>query len=283
MILESSVIPFNGKPLFQRARFRAPLDMEGAFKEFACFFYLVEGSMLSYDARGLHRLGENEAVIKSCSHFVQRYVPNEGAEECEAIAIYLYPELLQTIYKDEVPTFLHQENAGKPKKLIGNQFIKQYMSNLALFFQDPESLDEALGILKLKELMLILMRSEGHENIRRLLSEIFAPVNVAFQKTIEQHLFHPLSLEQLAFICHMSLSTFKRAFKKNYNESPARYIKRKRLEHAAHLLRHSTTPIIPLDSNSAFITRRDCVSLTATTVQSFTAFVMNPGMPSTTR
>lgn len=252
MILESKVIEFKGMPLFQKARFKTPMDMQGAIQEFACFFYMVEGTMLSFDSRGVHRLGEKEAVIKNCNNYVQRYMPNTGSEECEAIAIFLYPDLLKVIYKDEVPSFLVEDKLPRPKKLIGNQLLEQYMSNLMIYFEEPEVMDEQLGILKLKELMMILLKSENHANIRKLLSEIFTPVNVKFRQTIEQNLFNTLSLEQLAFICNMSLSTFKREFKKEFNETPARYIKNKRLEHAAARLISDQDPITTIAYESGF-------------------------------
>lgn len=233
---DSQEIQFKGMPLFQRAKFQPPFLMLGEIKDFACFFYMVEGTMVSVDARGVHKIGSQEAIIKNCGNYVQRYVNESDSEQCEAIAIYLYPELLQEIYKDEVPTFYQPESTPVPKKLIGNQLLKQYMHNLALYFESPDAIDEELGILKLKELILILLKSENHENIRKFLGEIFAPVNVKFRQAIENNLFNPLSLEQLAFICNMSLSTFKREFKKVFDETPARYIKQRRLDRAASLL-----------------------------------------------
>ncbi|MDG1331098.1 MAG: AraC family transcriptional regulator [Crocinitomicaceae bacterium] len=237
MVLDSKVIEFKGMPLFQKARFKTPLDMDGSFQEFACFFYMVNGKMLSYDSRGLHQLSEKDAIIKNCSNFVQRYLPTGDTDECEAIAVYLYPDLLKTIYKDEVPSFL--ENVGsdeQPKKLIANKLVEQYMSSLLVYFEDPEVVDEELGILKLKELMMILLKSENHQNIRKLLSEIFTPVNVRFKKAVEQNIFNQLSIDQLAFICNMSLSSFKREFQKVFGDTPARFIKNRRLEHAASRL-----------------------------------------------
>ncbi len=252
MILDSTIIEFKGMPLFQKARFKTPMDMQGAIQDFACFFYMVEGSMLSFDSRGIHRLGEKEAVIKNCNNYVQRYVPSSGSEECEAVAIFLYPDLLKVIYKDEVPSFLIENKIPSPKRLIGNQLLEQYMNNLMIYFESPEVMDEELGILKLKELMMILLKSENHENIRKLLSEIFAPINVKFRKSIEQNIFNSLSLEQLAFVCNMSLSTFKREFKKEFNETPARYIKNKRLEHAASRLVSGQDPITAIAYESGF-------------------------------
>ena len=162
------------------------MDMQGSFEEFACFFYMVEGNMLGYDSRGVNRIGEKEAVIKNCNHYVQRYVPNQGEEECEAIAIYLYHDLLKTIYADEVPSFLRPSGIPQPKKLIGNKLVEQYMMNLSIYFEDPEALDEELGILKLKELIMILLKSENHENLRQLLFEVLHTEQIAKK----QHLKH---------------------------------------------------------------------------------------------
>lgn len=252
MILDNKIISYMELPLFQKARFKTPTDMEGAIRDFACFFYIVEGNMLSFDSRGLHHIGEKEAVIKNCNNYVQRYMPSDKSEECEAIAVYLYPEILKSIYKDEVPSFLKIEENPNPTKLIGNQLIEQFMMNLILYFENPETFDEDLARLKLKELMLILLKSSNHESIRQLLSEIFHPINVQFKESIEANILNPLSMEQLAFICNMSLSTFKREFKKTFNDTPAKYIKRRRLEYSSMKLIQSNESITSIAFASGF-------------------------------
>ena len=120
---------------------------------------------------------------------------------------------------------------------------QQFVASLGVYFEAPETFDEQLGILKLKELIMIALKSENHNNVRQLLSEILAPVNTKFKQAVQQNLFNQLSLEELAFICNMSLSTFKREFKKHFNQTPAKYIKSKRLEKAASLLSCSTDPV----------------------------------------
>lgn len=222
-------------PLFQRATFDVQFSMQGELKNTACFFYVSQGTMTSYDQRGVHVTTSQNAILKNCGRYVQKFTP-EAEQCCEAIAVYLYPELLKKIYQDEIPSYLHLDQATVPKKLIGNQLIEQYMLNLAIYFEEPEALDEELGILKLKELMLILLKSENHQGIRQFLSEIFTPTNLEFKKAIENNLFNNLTVEQLAYICNMSLSTFKREFKKVFGITPARYIKQRRLEEAAKRL-----------------------------------------------
>jgi len=147
---------------------------------------------------------------------------------------------------------MEKNDQESPKKLMGNTLVEKYMNTLLVYFEDPEVVDEELSILKLKELMMILLKSETNESIRKLLSDIFTPANVQFQKAVERHIFNPLSIEQLAFICNMSLSTFKREFQKTFNDTPARFIKNRRLEHAASRLICSDLSIMDIAYESGF-------------------------------
>ena len=223
-MMDSKVIFFKGMPLFQKATFKPPFVLQGELNETACFFYMMNGQMMSYDTRGVHQTSHKNAILKNCGRYVQEFLEDGKDDFCEAIAVFLYPDLLKEIYKKEVPSFLQVEKVSNPKKFIGNQLIEQYMNNLSIYFEEPDSLDEELGILKLKELMLILLKSENHLSIRNLLSEIFTPVNIELKQAIENNLYNNLSMEQMAYLCHMSLSTFKREFKKTFNDTPAHYI-----------------------------------------------------------
>ena len=54
---------------------------------------------------------------------------------------------------------------------------------------------------------------------------------------MESNYRYRLSLDQFARLCHRSLSTFKRDFRRKFDESPGRWIQQKRLDFAAALLR----------------------------------------------
>ena len=53
---------------------------------------------------------------------------------------------------------------------------------------------------------------------------------------IKQNLYSDISLNEFATLCHMSLSTFKRRFKEVFNESPAKYISKMKIQKAADKL-----------------------------------------------
>lgn len=86
------------------------------------------------------------------------------------------------------------------------------------------------------------------EEILLYLTEIYGPAfldslashsNDIHQKltiVVETNRLNKLTLNELAFLCDMSVSTFKREFEKQYSESPIKWFQNQRLEHANELL-----------------------------------------------
>ncbi len=60
---------------------------------------------------------------------------------------------------------------------------------------------------------------------------------------IDAQLDHPLDLDAMARMAHLSRFHFLRAFRKSFHETPHQYLKRKRMERAKDLLANSELPI----------------------------------------
>ena len=247
------IINFKGMPLFQKVRMETPFHLQGELKDVACFFFLSKGTMRSYDGRGLYTTTSQNAILKNCGRYIQRFVGADDEKDCEATAVFLYPELLKEIFRDEVPYFLKSNKAVQPRKYLGNQLIEQYMNNLSIYFDEPEAFDEELGVLKLKELIHILLKSENSASLQELLSEVFSTTSIQLKEAVENNLTNDITIEQLAYICNMSLSTFKRAFKQTFNDTPARYIKNRRLEEAQRRILNSSERISDIAFDLGYI------------------------------
>lgn len=59
------------------------------------------------------------------------------------------------------------------------------------------------------------------------------------RQAVTSHIGRPIAVEELAFLCNMSLSTFKRRFAYLYGTSPSRWLLERRMEKAAVLLRQA--------------------------------------------
>lgn len=253
MEMLGDIIMFKDRPLFQRANNPAPSARMGEIQDFACFFYVVQGTYETIESHGSFRIGAKDALVKKCGNYVAHFLSQNGDTECEAVAIYLYPDILHEIYKNEPPSFLDKsKKIIPPKKLLANELIEKYINNLYMYFDNPEMIDDDLALLKLKELIMLLLKSERYSNVQDFLSELFKPGKLKFTSIIENNLFSEISVEELAFVTGKSLSSFKREFQKIYKMSPAKYIKSRRLDHAAQLLLSSEKPVSSIAYESGF-------------------------------
>ena len=126
---------------------------------------------------------------------------------------------------NEVPYFAIQNDS----------FISSYLNSLTTISSAPSVFMESLLSVKFEELLLYLISKYGIV-FESYLYSLVSENTSAFQKTIEKNTHTSLTLEEISFLCNMSLSTFKRHFINEYNVSPGKWLRDKRLVKAKELL-----------------------------------------------
>ena len=127
--------------------------------------------------------------------------------------------------KDEIPYFI-----------IGNDaYISSYLNSLSTISEAPTVFMENLLSVKFEELMLYLLQKYG-KKFELYLHSLIVKETSSFKKIVESKIHSNLKLEEIAFLCHMSLSTFKRHFMSEYNVSPGKWLQDKRLQKAKETL-----------------------------------------------
>ncbi|GGG78633.1 helix-turn-helix domain-containing protein [Paenibacillus radicis (ex Gao et al. 2016)] len=131
-----------------------------------------------------------------------------------------------------------------------NERLLSYVASLKPYFEQPEGVQDELIKLKMLELLFdILDADEGLMNqILQLRQQ--RPTNIV--EVVEKNLLNPVSLEDLAYLSGRSLSTFKREFRKIYNEPAFQWIRNRRLEKAKELLTHSGISITDISLATGF-------------------------------
>jgi AraC-like DNA-binding protein len=69
---------------------------------------------------------------------------------------------------------------------------------------------------------------------------------------MEKNFCFNLKLEDYAELCHRSLSTFKRDFQQQFNESPGKWILKRRVQHAANIIANSNSSVSQVAYDSGF-------------------------------
>lgn len=109
-----------------------------------------------------------------------------------------------------------------------------FMQSIKPYFDDPELMEPQLVHLKMTELFYNLAQTD--KSILRQLIQLKHPVRSTIKEVMESNYLNPVSLDDLAYLSGRSLSTFKREFKEVYNTTPAKWIRKHRLQKARELL-----------------------------------------------
>jgi AraC-like DNA-binding protein len=116
-----------------------------------------------------------------------------------------------------------------------DKFIKRFVDSLIDISKLSKTVQKKIIEVKFEEIMLYLIELHGSHILHSLTSNN-DNLTQNFTRTVESNQLKKLTLKELAFLCNMSVSTFKREFEKHYSESPIKWFQNKRLEHAYYLL-----------------------------------------------
>lgn len=131
----------------------------------------------------------------------------------------------QNVEKNEEPYFIIRNDA----------YILSYLNSLSTISNAPAIFMENLLSVKFEELMLYLIQKYGRK-FELYLHSLIGNETSQFKKIVESKVHSNLKLEEIAFLCNMSLSTFKRHFLKAYKISPGKWLQDKRLNKAKETL-----------------------------------------------
>lgn len=197
-------------------------------------------SFLQVGKKQVHFAGNSVAVNKDQSLLLKKgnwlwteLLETEAAYYCKLLFFSekVLKEFLEKHTKatqtltDEVPYFVIRNDA----------YITSYLNSLATINEAPAIFMENLLSVKFEELLLYLINKYGN-TFKLYLESLIVQETSSFKKIVESKIHSNLKLEEIAFLCNMSLSTFKRHFIKEYTVSPGKWLQNKRLQKAKEML-----------------------------------------------
>lgn len=239
MISDYKKIDLFGKTLIQKVDLKPPFEFSFPVAEQACFLYMLKGEMQYTSHHDQLKISTNHSLLLNCINSGKQIHDSNSNDSGEIVIVTFHPDILKKVYNKEIPLIFQPNNqiSNQARRAINNDFlIQKYIEGLLFYFENPSLVNDEILILKLKEIILLLSQTQDAESIQVILSQLFSPTTFTFKQIIEAHIFEQVSVEDLAQKTNFSVSSFKREFKKLYHDSPANYIKSKRLERAAELL-----------------------------------------------
>lgn len=253
MILSHQKFDFENKSLIEKVIIKPPFRFAANFPNEACFVYFADGSTKINSSYEQKEVEAKDCVVLKCGTYFADLLKYNEENTYEILVFHLYPDLLKKIYSHEIPGFI--KSSGKKsliRKVVPQDTISKFIESLYFYFDNPELVNDDLLELKIKELVLLLVQTKNAESIISLFSDLFSPRTLNLKEVINNHIFSNLSIEDLAGLSNLSLSTFNRTFQATFNDTPANYIKNKRLERVKELLSSSSLSVSEIAYQTCF-------------------------------
>lgn len=253
MILSHQKFDFGDRSLIEKVIIEAPFRFTGNFHDEACFIYFVEGTAKINSPLEQKRIDSGESLLLKCGSYFSDLMKYGTDRRYEILVFHLYPDMLRRIYKHEVPAFMRpSENKSFIHKVVPENTIKKFVESLYFYFDNPALVGDELLELKVRELVLLLIQTKNADSVVSLFSDLFTPREISIKEVVNNHLFSDLSIEGLASLAGLSVSTFNRTFQTIFKTTPASYIKGKRLDRARELLAMSTLTVSEIAFQTCF-------------------------------
>lgn len=253
MILSHQKFDLEGKCLLEKVVIQAPFRFATHFQDEACFVYFSEGEARINSARERIDVHPNDAVLLKCGTYFSEMIRHRSGDRFEILVFHLYPDILRRIYKTELPSVIERpKDRELADKVVSGEIMRRFADSLLFYFENPHLVNGELLQLKIRELILLLLQSKNAESVAVLFSDLFSMRDIRIQEIVDRHLFSPLTITDLAYLANVSVSTFTRAFQELYHQTPANYIKDRRLEKAKQLLRTSSKTISEIAFDTCF-------------------------------
>lgn len=204
----------------------------------ACFMVLTRGFFQLRTPDKILEFREGEALLAKCGNYLieRPAFPASSSEPVlEVVAAYFHPSIVKDFFPGDL-SFSNFKPDFDASKLPMNELLKIFMVGIDFLLENPSVCNDDLIVLKIKELLLLLAKSENAPSIHQFIASLFKPYEYDFREIIHKNTLSNLTLSELALLCNMSLATFKRRFSEIFNQSPAQYFVIEKLKKAAQLL-----------------------------------------------
>jgi len=233
------------KPLFSWYQLSLPFEKELDLPTDSCFAYIIEGKNQDLTDSGF-AAKKGTVILSLCGKTVGNSLSKRETGFLSTIIVHFDRDVLKKVFNYEKPKFW-KELKHPLKKDIAQQdasaLVSSYFLNVSNLFNHKSALNEDILSVKLKEIVLLLLQTQESSNLNTIARSLFSDRTFSFEEIIKANLYEPLNLNRLAALTNNSLASFKRKFKKIYNDSPANYIRQKKLERGKKLLIHSQKSI----------------------------------------
>ena len=195
------------------------------------FFFVSKGTLNCYDGNRNYTFQTGEYCLLRKNRLA-RYSGEKGKEF----------EVVFICFEDEfIKKFQEKHQAEATKFNLSDTFVKisedilipEFVRSLRPYYHQGK-IDEAFADIKYEELLIILLQNQPE--LGGIFFNYGKPERLNLEEFMNRNYQFNVSIGQFAYLTGRSLSAFKRDFKEIFNETPSRWLVKKRLQEACFLI-----------------------------------------------
>ncbi len=215
--------------------------------------HVVTGAKTWHAADGVWRANPGDSLfVKKGANVAEQHF-----EEDVCLLTFFIPDGLVRSTVRELGDSLEPRPAGAAvmrtaARVENDVALQAFFQSMRTYFSSQEKPSEPLLRLKVKELIVGILTGGRNRALAAYLRTLAESDALSVAEIMETNYRYNLSLEEYAKLCHRSLSSFKRDFKRQYSEAPGKWLLGRRLDYSAGLLRSSQLNVTEIAFESGF-------------------------------
>ncbi|UII31708.1 AraC family transcriptional regulator [Fulvivirga ulvae] len=208
--------------------------------QYNMFSLLLEGEKSVYYADNKIEINPSQFLLLSTGNCLMSEKLASDNGSYRSILLFFDNKVLSEFFIKYPSSITEQTSGDLDRSLIVFQkdpFLYNFIESLRIMLDSGQKLNRKLQQLKLEELLLYISgKYPGQIMALRDISRE-ADEETMIRQTMMTNENSHITVEELAFLCNMSLSTFKRRFDKIYGTTPSKWLLQQRMKKAANLLK----------------------------------------------
>lgn len=224
--------------------------------------FYIECNYIAYVISGrriFHKNEKNWELKEGTCVFVKNgtIISEKPKDEAWCVMVFFVPDFfLKQLIAENRHSLSQNVSADAIDEMVipldVNELSKSFFISMLPYFTQTPPPPESLIELKFKELVLSLLLNTKNGNFLKYLDNLNNGRTASLQEIMYNNYSFNLSIEEYAKLACKSVPTFKREFKRIFNDSPAKWVMKQRLNLASRLLENSKLSISEIGYECGF-------------------------------
>lgn len=212
----------------------------------ACIAYILQGEGQVFSASANVVARPDNTILSLCGLTLGAMFSELSKGSLQSVLVHFNRGVLNKVFEGGKPELWEELQAPVTQYVVqsaAGELLKHYFYTVVNLFESRSALTESILKLKLKEIILLLLRTDNSDYVRKIIRSLFSERQFTFKELVEAHIEQTDSIEKLAMLTSCSVSSFKRKFFQSFNTTPGKYRQELKLARVANLLKTSDEAI----------------------------------------